>query len=134
MSEAPFLFDDFFVDEADPGVEHTLHLRGRAVPIQVKRGISLADREAATQAAVARHVDEQGRVVIDGMDDAKLSTGLLARLIKSWPFTRADGTPVEVTPENVGRLIAEGADQLLLAIKGAQAAREAEADGPFVEG
>lgn len=128
----PFLFDDFFVSDADPGVQHTLHLKGRDVPFTFKRGINLRDKEEATAAAMTRHFDEEsGKLIIDGLDDSKLTAELLVRSIKSWPFTFKDGTPVPITREHVMSLIGDAGEQLVRALQGGIAAKEAEADGPF---
>lgn len=133
MADAPFLFDDFFVSESDPGVRHVLLLRGRAVPFTMKRGLTLRDKEEASSAAMQRHFDaESGRLIIDGLDDAVLTAELLVRGIKSWPFTYHDGSPVPITRETVMSLLGEAADQLVKALQGGIEAKEREADGPFV--
>jgi hypothetical protein len=129
--EQTFLFDDFFVDEADPGVVHTVTIRGREVPITCSRGISLADKEAATQASVKRHVAPNGKIVVDGIDDTALAVELLMRCIKSWPFTYKDGSTVPINRRNIRMLLSDACDALALAIIGVGAAKEAEADGPF---
>jgi hypothetical protein len=51
MSDA-FYFDDFLVAADDPGIKITLTIRGRVVPMRVKRDVSFADRERAKANAV----------------------------------------------------------------------------------
>ena len=129
---APFLFDDFFVSPEDPGVEVQIPFKGRLVPIRLKRGLTLAEKENATQAAITRHIDEDtGRVLIDGIDDAKLGSAVVAAYIKEWPFRRADGNPVPATPEFVAQLDSNFSDALMTVIKRLQEGKREEADGPF---
>jgi hypothetical protein len=132
VSDAPFLFDDFFVDESDPGVEILVELKGRQVPIRVRRSITLTQKEAAMQGAIQRHITDEGRVVVDGMDDALLSIGVLFAYLVAWPFTRRDGSPVPITREAVAALDSNFIETALMALRAKQAAREVEADGPFV--
>lgn len=133
MDEAqqPFLFDDFFVDEADEGVVHEVLIRGRKVPITCKRDITLEDKEAAEQAAVKRHLDPTGRVVVDGIDGGVLAVEILVRCVKKWPFTFKDGRPVPITRENIRRMVASAAEALATSIVGTLEAKQQEADGPF---
>lgn len=126
-----FLFDDFFVDDADEGVVHEVTIRGRKVPITCKRDVTLADKEAAEQAAVRRHLDPTGRVVVDGIDSGVLAVELLVRCVKKWPFTFKDGKSVPITRENIRRMIADGAEALAQSIVEVVQAKQKEADGPF---
>lgn len=86
-SNETFLVDDFFVDDADAGVEIRPVLRGRVVPMTVKRGLNLRDREAAKAAAIKSHLAPNGQLVVDGIDEAVLNIEVLFRAIKAWPFT-----------------------------------------------
>jgi hypothetical protein len=126
-----FLFDDFFVDDADAGVVHNVVIRGRVVPITTKRDVTLADKEAAEQAAVKRHLDPTGRVVVDGIDGGALAVEVLVRCIKSWPFTFKDGKPVPITRDNIRRMVADAAEALAQSIVSVTQAKQKEADGPF---
>lgn len=114
MSEQ-FLFDDFFVPEDDAGVEETVTIRGREIPIRIKKGLSLKDREEAKSKAVKTHLDPKGALQFDGFDEGAFNIELLARCIKSWPFTYGEGHPkagqqVPVSREMVAQLRADGAD------------------------
>jgi hypothetical protein len=131
-----FLFDDFFVDDADAGVVHNVVIRGRVVPITTKRDVTLADKEAAEQAAVKRHLDPTGRVVVDGIDGGALAVEVLVRCIKSWPFTFGPnhpqaGKPVPITRDNIRRMVSDAAEALAQSIVSVTQAKQKEADGPF---
>lgn len=131
-----FLFDDFFVDDADEGVVHIVTIRGRAVPITCKRDVTLADQEAAEQAAVRRHLTPDGRLVVDGVENGVLAVEILFRTIKRWPFVYGPkhphaGKPVPITRENIRRMVADGAEALATSIAKGRTAKQEEADGPF---
>jgi hypothetical protein len=126
-----FLVDDFFVSASDPGVELSVEFKGRVVPLRVRRSITLGAKEAAMQGAIQRHVTDEGRVVVDGMDDAKLTAGVLHAYLVAWPFSSADGTPLPVTLENIERLDSNFLEAALTVLRNKQTAREEQADGPF---
>lgn len=130
----PFLFDDFFVPDSDPGVEVTIPMRGRPVPFVLKRGITLKDKEEAAAAGMTRHIDENGRLVVDGLDDQKVTAELLVRCIKSWPFTHKDGSPVPITAENILSLVGDAGEKLVNALMKGIDAKTEFANGPFVTG
>lgn len=116
-AEEQFYVDDFFAVEDAPGIKVEVKIRGRLVPFWLKRGLSLEDEMAAESVAVKRRVLPDGRVVIEGMDDAALVVELLYRHIKEWPFTdRKTGEKFPITRENIRKLMG-GAEALASAIK-----------------
>lgn len=132
MSEQEvFYADEFFLDDADEGVEVKVHIRGRDVPIMLKRGLTLDDTMAAQAAAVKKTLTPDGKVLFEGMDEGRLVREMLFRSINKWPFVdRVTGEPLPITRENVGRMLG-GADKLMEAIK--QLSDEGEAVlAPFV--
>lgn len=131
MSDDTFLFDDFFVPQSDAGVEELVTIRGRQVPVKFKRGLSLGDREAAKSAATKTHVSPRGELVVDGFDSGVFTVELLARVIKSWPFTR-NGALVTVSRENIQALGADVADALQTVAEKYVTPQKVEALAPFV--
>lgn len=111
MSEPEvFYFDEFFADE---GVDILLPIRGRKVPLRIRRGLPLKEKAAAQAVAVKRHVDpNSGRVVIDQIDESLAAEEIAYRMILSWPFINRDGSKVSITRENVSKLLG-GMDTLV---------------------
>lgn len=126
-----FYADDFFALAADPGIVVGVKIRGREVPITLKRGMTLADKSAAQSMALKKTVTSDGRVVIDGLDESILVEQLLLHCILDWPFIdRTTGEKFPVTLENI-RLMLGGVEQL------AELIAKIESDGtealaPFV--
>lgn len=136
--EETFLFDDFFVanDQTDPGdrveVEITdVHGNPRIVPLYIKRGLSLDDREAAKRQAVKTRLKPNGEYEIVSMDETVFAIELLVRCIRVWPFRYRDGSQVPVTRENIRQFLADGADKLAAMIVGRMQKRQ-EQKGPFL--
>lgn len=112
-----FFADEFFLDESDPGIKVTVRMRGRDVPIFLKRGLTLDDQMAAEAAALDKRLTPDGRVVVAGLNEKALVEEMLVRCIKSWPFVdRATGQKLPITKENIRRMLG-GADALAEAIK-----------------
>ncbi len=121
------LFDDFFVSDADPGVGISVEFQGRTFPFTIRRGITVAQKEAITQAAVARHFDpEQGKVMVDGLSEGKMEVGIVSAYLLKWPSAKP------ITLESVGALDSALLEAIFLKIQDSRTAREEEANGPFV--
>lgn len=132
MTDEMFLFDDFFVPNDDPGVQVDVAINGRSVPIMVKRGLSLGDREAAKAIATKTRLDlTKGQLVVESFDDGAFTLELLFRCIKSWPFVR-DGKQVPVTRENILALKSSAADAFALLVQNL-VQDKSEALTPFVK-
>ena len=112
IGEQPYYADEFFVQEDDPGIPHTIEARGRHLTVWIVRTLDLAAMKTAQEAAVRTHKDlKNNRVVVDSIDEEKFLFSVLIKLIKSWPFTdRATGAPTPVTLETLSHL-----DGLILA-------------------
>jgi hypothetical protein len=123
-----FLFDDFFASDDDQGIEATVRVKGRDIPLRIKTDLSLQDQQEVEQLAIKKRVTPDGKIVVDGVDEALLVAETLARTIKSWPFTYRDGSPVPVNPANVLKFCAEGGSQLGTLLKSLKDAREAALD------
>lgn len=106
-----FFFDEFFGSE-DNGVEIHLPIRGREVPLRIRRGLTLKEKVEAQAVAVKRKIDPStGKITIDRIDEAAAAEEIAFKMLLSWPFITRDGAPVPITRENVGKLL--GMDQLV---------------------
>lgn len=116
-AQEQFFADEFFLDEEDPGVKVTVKMRGRDVPIYLKRGLTLEDEMAAQATALKKTITPDGKVIVQGLDETALVEEMLVRCIKSWPFTdRKTGKSFPITRENIRKMLG-GADELAAAIK-----------------
>lgn len=115
LEDTAFLFDEFFETDEQKTFPLPLKIAGRTVTIQVKKGLSNADRNAAEMAAIRTEKLPNGGVKMVGVDESKLTNALVASAIVSWPFTTRDGSPVPINSETVARLKG-GAETILLAV------------------
>ncbi len=123
-------FEDYFVDTDGAGEEVFITLKGQQVSIMMQNELSLADMAAAEAAGVKKEVNmETGEVTVLGVDEIAAGTALLARCIKSWPFTfregESRGEQVPVTQQTVSQLPSEAFMQLYSIINRRVAALEA---------
>lgn len=116
MTTETFLVDDFFASDNDPGVVIPVTIKGRIVPITIKRGMSLEERNACEARAIKQHIDPAGRLINDGMDMDVLTRELVFRAILDWPFTQKDGSKLPVTREAVNKLLG-GAEAIAMAMQ-----------------
>lgn len=133
-----FLFDDFFVPEDDPGHRVDISMRDvhgstRVVPIYIKRGLSLSDRDAAKNKAVQTRVNpNNGQLELVGVDDSVFMVELVFRTLKSWPFKNKDKSgefvPVPITRENIRLMLADAVDQLSQKVLGLLKTQEESLD------
>lgn len=131
----PFLFDDFFVSDDDPGIEVTVSVRGRDIPLRI-RPLSVSDQVEVQAQALVKRVSPEGQIVVDRLDESKANSLLLAKSIVSWPFTYGPnhpqaGQPVPVTPENCAKLLGEAGQRITQAL-GKLSEQKAESLVPFV--
>lgn len=124
-----FFFDEFFADDEDPGIEIKVTIKGKQVPIRIKRGLSLEDRAEAELMALKTKMGENGLEVV-GIDEKAAMREMVFRAIKSWPFKdRATGEPTPITRENVMKMLG-GGDEIMKAITVIDKQGE-DALGPF---
>jgi hypothetical protein len=64
VAEETFLYDDFFSPADDPGIEISPMIRGRKVPLRIKRGISLVDAGEARDLASKKALKDGAPVVV----------------------------------------------------------------------
>lgn len=115
-----FLYDDFFADpDASITINPKLWQGGELVevPIQVRRRLSLGQREAIKTGSVAFEIDTvNGTYTPKAVDQEKLTVLTLLALIVSWPFTFKDGTPVPINEKTIRALGATNSDTILMEI------------------
>lgn len=128
-----FLFEDFFVSDSDPGDRFDLEVNGRTVPVYIRRNISLADVEGAKAKSMKTKINlETGQLEIESFDQNAFTLELIASVIKSWPFTYGDGSPVPITPQNVARMNIQAATALQDLVSKVVAQKgSADSLGPF---
>lgn len=111
MAEEQFLYDDFFAPADDPGVEIYPVIRGRKVPMRVKRGISLVDAGEARDLASKKALKD-GIPQVVSIDETRMNILLLKKAIVAWPFTK-DGKPVPINEKTIGDLSGVAAQAIL---------------------
>jgi hypothetical protein len=112
MSDQQFFFDEFFGE--DDGVEILLPVRGKKVPIRIRRGLPLQEKLAAQSAAIKRKINPvTGKIEVDRIEEGAAARELAFRMLLDWPFTyRETGEKVPITRENVDKLLG-GMDKLI---------------------
>jgi len=113
-SEELFLYDDFFSPVDDPGIEIHAMIRGRKVPLRIKRGLSLIDAANARERASTRVLNRQtGMPEVVAMDESRMNILLLQSSIISWPFKYRDGSLVPITEQTIGEMLGDAAAAVL---------------------
>jgi hypothetical protein len=107
-----YLYDDFFADDSTPGVVTGVQIRGRNVPITLKRGVSFKDFSEAKEQATTMGFKPDGRPYVIKYSDGIFGIELCVRCIQSWPFDR-DGKPVPVTRESIAALGTDGVSAIV---------------------
>jgi hypothetical protein len=131
VAEETFLYDDFFSPADDPGIEIRPMIRGREVPLRIKRGISLVDAGEARDLASKKALQNGTPVVVD-VNETRMNILILKRVILSWPFVKKDGSPVPITEKTIGELVGDAAQAILEEIQALMSARE-ESLAPFAK-
>jgi hypothetical protein len=127
-----FLYDDFFTDENDRGVETIIEHDGRKLKFRVKKSLTLDEKQRATDAGVVITLDKDGNPKISKMDQAAYTRAVLLAGVKYWPFEYSPGKPVPITEKTVRRIDGTLADKVAGVILGQQNA-QAQALDPFVQ-
>lgn len=130
-----FLFNDYFSDPNDRGMEITVYHDGRWVPFRIRRALTLKEKQAANNAAIKIEFDEKGKPNVTRMDQAAFTERIVLAALTWWPFTYADGSPVPINRDTVAALDEHLNEEIAnKALKLAQAIEEAQqvALDPFV--
>lgn len=110
-----FLYDDYFADDKE-GIAETVTVRGRDIPVRLRSSITLSERAKAKNAAIKKHLNAKGDMIIDGVDEDELQAQLLAVMVTEWPFKR-NGQLVPITVDNCRKLDSMVADAITIKIK-----------------
>lgn len=120
-----FLYDDFFSPKDDPGIEIRPVVRGREVPIRVKRGLSLVAAAEARHRASTHVLNRQtGMPEVVAVDETRMNILLLQASLVSWPFRYRDGSPVPINEETIGELLGDVASAVLSEIQAMMEGRQ----------
>lgn len=98
-----FLFDDYFSDPNDKGIEIHVRFRGKVLPFRIKHSLSLGEKQKAMNAALSVSIDASGKPSIDNMNQGAYTEEIVAAALLSWPFTK-DGKPLPLTRANIHAL------------------------------
>jgi hypothetical protein len=109
VSDQTYLFNDYFADSSDRGLEVKIKFDGKEIPFRIKRTLTIQERQKANDAAVAFDIDETGKPTITKVDQAAFNIEIVLAGLKYWPFEFQPGKPVPITRKYVealdGRLI-----------------------------
>lgn len=124
-------FDEFFV--SDDSITLQVPMRGKVVPIKVKKSVGLADRMAAESKAVKVVQLPGGKMKLESQQEEG-AIEMVYRCIVEWPFTTIkkdlkgrveldeNGDPVRIpvpiTRDNVANLLQDGAMYIYMHLQG----------------
>jgi hypothetical protein len=107
-----FLFNDFFSDPKDAGLEITVQHADKDIPFRIKHSLNLKERQKAQDAAIKYSFDSKGKPVVSDMNQAAFTAGITLAALIWWPFTYPDGKPVPINKDTVDALDAAISDQI----------------------
>lgn len=135
----PVLYDDYFSDPEDPGVETTIEHRGKLLKFRLKKSLTLDEKQLASDAGVKFELDKDGNPKITRMDQAAYTREIVFSGLKEWPFTYSNhpniaanlrGKPVPITRHHVSRMDGVLAEKIAAVILGQREAQQKALD-PF---
>lgn len=126
------LYDDFFTDENDRGVEAIIEHKGKMLKFRLKKSLTLDEKQRAADAGVAITLDKQGNPKVTKMDQAAYTRAVLLAGVKYWPFEYSPGKPVPISEKTIRRLDGGLADKIASVILGQQEA-QGQALDPFAQ-
>lgn len=124
------LYDDYFTDENDRGVEAVIEHNGKFLKFRLKKSLTLEEKQRATDAGVGIVLDKNGEPKITKMDQAAYTRAVLLAGVKFWPFEYSPGKPVPISEKTIRRLDGGLGDKIASVILGQQIA-QAQALDPF---
>lgn len=133
------LYDDFFSDPEDEGVEAVIEHRGKQLVFRLKRSMTLAEKQRAADAAIEVSLDKEGNPTITKMDQAAYTQEIVLSGVKEWPFTYSHhpkiaanlrGKPVPITRHHVSRMDGGLAEKIAAVLLGQREAQQ-KALAPF---
>jgi hypothetical protein len=124
-----YLFNDFSITDASE--EITVPFGGREIPFKIKHGLTLLERQKASDLSVKRSIDPNtGKISIVGIDDARFAVETIVMGVAEWPFVDASGKAVPISRENVMKLDPMLIDELAMRILNVRAQQVVALD-PF---
>ena len=114
-----FLFDEYFSDEKDRGIEVQIAWKGRNLPFRIKRSLTLKEKQRANDAAIKIELDKNGKPRLTSQDQSAFTTEVLLVGLKFWPFEYHAGKPVPINRETVSKMDSGLAEEIAARILGA---------------
>jgi|SRR5690242_1307601 len=130
MTDQEILYDDFFSESGDPGVETIIEHRGKMLKFRMRRSVTLGEKQDAMAASIAISLSKDGTPHIDRMDNASFNEALVLAAVKEWPFKFADGSAVPINKDTVHKLDSALSEKIVAIVNG-QAESQKEALVPF---
>lgn len=124
------LYDDFFSESGDPGVETVIEHRGKMLKFRMRRSVTLGEKQDAMASSIAISLAKDGTPHIDRMDNAAFNEALVLASVREWPFKFADGTSVPINKDTVHKLDSALSEKIVAIVNG-QAESQKEALVPF---
>ena len=124
------LYDDYFTEPGDKGVEVAVEHKGKLLKFRVKKSLTLAEKQAASDAAITISLDKEGTPTLQRMDQAAYTAAVLLGGLKWWPFEYSKGNPVPINAKTIARLDGALGDKIAAIILGQRDAQVAALD-PF---
>lgn len=136
--EEVYLFNDYFVNPNDQGIEVSIPFQGKDLKFRIRRSLTLKEKQSASDAAIAFEIDEEGRPLISKMDQSAYVLEILIAGLKAWPFTYPQdypdsslaGKPVPINRETISMLDSRLQEAVSSRILGMGVA-QAQAIAPF---
>lgn len=132
------LYDDFFSESGDPGVETIIEHRGKMLKFRMRRSVTLGEKQDAMASSIAISLAKDGTPHIDRMDNAAFNEALVLASVREWPFvypkdypdTSLAGTSVPINKDTVHKLDSALSEKIVAIVNG-QAESQKEALVPF---
>lgn len=126
------LYDDFFSDPSDEGVEAVIEHRGKPLTFRLKKSLTLAEKQLAADAAVGISLDKEGTPTITRMDQAAYTREVLLAGVKDWPFRYKDHSKVPINRQSIARMDGGLAEKVAAVILGQREVQQKALD-PFAQ-
>lgn len=133
------LYDDYFSDENDLGVEVEISHKGKLLPFRLKKSLTLAEKQRASDAAVEIKLDKDGNPTISRMDQSAYTREIILAGVLEWPFKYSEhrniaeelrGRAVPINRYSVSRIDGILGDKIAAAILGQREVQQKAID-PF---
>lgn len=139
LSGEDVLYDDFFSDPDDEGVEAVIEHKGKMLTFRLKKSLTLAEKQRAADASLGFELSPDGTPKITKMDQSAYTQEVVLAGVKSWPFRYSNhrkiaehlrGTPVPINRYSVSRMDGTLAEKVAAVILGQREAQQKALD-PF---